>query len=87
VSTQTPCAIDYRVAAARSQRKVLLTITLTLLLAIPGTAKSFTLDQLLDMPIEQLLGLEITSAHPSKLASMRPPSRDALQAVDHRDAT
>jgi hypothetical protein len=48
---------------ARSPRKALLAITLSLLSSIPGTARSFTLDQLLDMPIEQLLHLEITSRH------------------------
>jgi hypothetical protein len=47
----------------RFQRKPLLAVTLTLLVAIPGNARSFTLDQLLDMPIEQLLRLEITSGH------------------------
>ena len=48
----------------RSQRTLLLAVTLTLFVAIPGIAKSYTLDQLLDMPIEQLLRLEITSRHP-----------------------
>jgi hypothetical protein len=55
----------------RSRRKLLLAVTLTLLLVTPGTARSFTLEQLLDMPIERLLRLEITST----------------QAVEHRDAT
>jgi hypothetical protein len=71
----------------RSQRKLLLAVTLTLLLAVPGTAKSFTLEQLLDMPIERLLGLEITSTQPPKLAALWLSSRYALQAVEHRDAT
>jgi hypothetical protein len=71
----------------RPHRKLLVAITLALLVAIPGTAKSFTLDQLLDMPIEQLLGLEITSTHPAKFAALWLSSRDALQAVEHRDAT
>jgi hypothetical protein len=71
----------------RSQRKLLLAVTLTLLLAIPGTAKSFTLDQLLDMPIERLLRLEVTSTQPSKLAALWPASRNAPQTVEHRDAT
>ena len=39
-------------------------------MAIPGAANSFTLDQLLDMPIEQLLRLEITSSHPPQLAAL-----------------
>lgn len=72
---------------ARSQRKLLLAVTFTLLLAIPGTAQSFTLDQLLDMPIERLLRLEIASPHPPKLAALWLSSRNALQAVEHRDAT
>jgi len=49
-----------------------------LALAIPGPANSFTLDQLLDMPLEQLLRLEVTSRH---------LPANALRAVEHRDAT
>jgi hypothetical protein len=56
-------------------------------LAIPGTANSFTLDQLLDMPIEQLLRLQITSRHAPQLAALWPPSPNELQAMEHRDAT
>jgi hypothetical protein len=70
-----------------SQRKLLLGGTLTLLLAIPGTAQSFTLDQLLDMPFEQLLRLEITSRQPPRLATLWPPLASALPAIEHRDAT
>lgn len=54
---------------------------------MPGTANSFTLDQLLDMPIEQLLRLEITSSHPSQLAALWPRSPNGLRAAEHRDAT
>jgi hypothetical protein len=63
----------------RSQRKLLLAGALALLLAIPDTANSFTLNELLDLPIEQLLRLEITSRQPSQLA--------VLWAAEHRDAT
>ena len=63
---------------ARSQLKRLLAGALMLLLALPGAANSFTLDQLLDMPIEQLLQLEITSRH---------VPANGLRAVEHRDAT
>ena len=66
---------------------LLLAGTLTLALAIPGTANSFTLDQLLEMPIEQLLRLEITSRHPPRLTALWPPSPNGLRAVEHRDAT
>src|SRR5580658_2845676 len=60
---QPLCASECRVVMTRSQRKLLLAATLTLILAAPSPARSFTLDQLLDMPIEQLLRLEITSRH------------------------
>jgi hypothetical protein len=63
----------------RFERKHLLASTLTLVLAVPGPAHCFTLNQLLDMPIEQLLRLEITSRHPPQLAAPR--------TVEHRDAT
>jgi hypothetical protein len=56
-------------------------------LAVPGTANSFTLDQLLDMPLEQLLQLKITSMHAPQLSSRGPPSPNAPRAVEHRDAT
>jgi len=56
-------------------------------LAIPATANSFTLDQLLDMPIEQLLRLEITSRHQPKVVALWPLSANALPAAEHRDAT
>jgi hypothetical protein len=62
-TTRSLCANECRVVMTRSRRKLLLAATLTLLVAIPGPAKSFTLDQLLDMSIEQLLRLEITSRH------------------------
>jgi hypothetical protein len=71
----------------RSQRKLLLAGTLTLLLAIPGTANSFTLDQLLEMPIERLLQLEITSRHLPQSAALWLPSRNASHALEHCDAT
>jgi hypothetical protein len=87
VLAQSLCANECRAATTRSQRKLLLAVTLTLLLAIPATAKSFTLDQLLDMPIERLLRLEISSTQPPKLAALWPASRNALQTVEHRDAT
>jgi hypothetical protein len=71
VSTQPLCT--------RSGRKFLLAGTVALVLAIPGTAHCFTLNQLLDMPIEQLLRLKITSRHLPQLTAPR--------AVEHRDAT
>ena len=55
-------------------------------MAIPAPANSFTLDQLLDMPIEQLLRLEITLKHLPQLTA-RWPSPNGLRAVEHRDAT
>jgi hypothetical protein len=61
-----------------SQRKRLLAGALTLVLAIPGTAKSFSLDQLLDMPLEQLLRLQITSRH---------LPANGQRDEEHRDAT
>jgi hypothetical protein len=54
-----------------------------LVLAAPGTASSFTLDQLLAMPLGQLLQLEITSMHASRLSARGP---HAMRAVEHRDA-
>jgi hypothetical protein len=65
----------------------LLACTLALVLAVPGTASSFTLHQLLDMPLEQLLQLKITSMHAPQLSDRRPPSPNGLRAVEHRDAT
>jgi hypothetical protein len=59
---------------------------LTLALAIPGTANSFTLDQLLDMPIEELLRLEITSMRLPQSATRWPPSPNGLRAAEHPDA-
>jgi hypothetical protein len=55
-------------------------------MAIPGAANSFTLDQLLDMPIEQLLRLEITSKHPPKVTAPWQPA-NGMPAAEHRDAT
>jgi hypothetical protein len=71
----------------RSQRKFLFAGTLSLLLAIPSTAQSFTLEQLLAMPFEQLLRLEITSRHPPRLAALWPHSANGPRLVEHRDAT
>jgi hypothetical protein len=45
------------------------------------------MDQLLDMPLEQLLQLKITSMHAPQLSARRPPSPNGLRAVEHRDAT
>jgi len=56
-------------------------------LAIPGTANSFTLDQLLDMPLEQLLQLQITSRRAPQVAARWPTSPNGLLAVEHRNAT
>jgi hypothetical protein len=56
-------------------------------LANPGTANSFTLDQLLDMPLEQLLQLEITSMRAPQLAARWSPPPNGLRAMEHRDAT
>jgi hypothetical protein len=71
----------------RCQRGFALAATLALILAVPGTANSFTLEQLLDIPIEQLLQLEITSTHLPQLAvqSSQPPNR--VRAAEHSDAT
>jgi hypothetical protein len=60
-----------------------LACTLTLVLAIPGTANSFTLDQLLDMPIEQLLQLEITSMHVPRSATLAPLIQNGSRAAEH----
>jgi hypothetical protein len=65
----------------------LLAYTLTLVLAVPGTASSYTLDQLLDMPLEQLLQLTITSAHTPQLSACWPPPPNGPRAVEHRDVT
>jgi hypothetical protein len=70
----------------RFQRR-LLASALVLVLAIPGTANSFTLDQLLAMPIEALLRLEITSPHLRQAAVRWPPSVSELRAAEQRDAT
>jgi hypothetical protein len=64
-----------------------LACTLTLGLAIPGTANSFSLDQLLDMPIEQLLQLEITSMHVPRSAALGPPTQNGPRAAEHLYAT
>jgi len=85
MSLPSPCA-KCRPVTTRCSRKLLLAYTLTLILAIPGTANSFTLDQLLDMPLEQLLQLEITSRHAPQLTARGPPSANGLRAVEHRDA-
>jgi hypothetical protein len=60
---------------------------LALVLVIPGTANSFALDELLDMPIEQLLRLEITSMRLPQSAARSPPSPNGLRAAEHRDAS
>jgi hypothetical protein len=57
-----------------------------LVLAVPGTANSFTLAQLLDMPFEQLLQLTITSRHAPQLSARWPPPPNGQRAVEHRDA-
>jgi hypothetical protein len=71
----------------RSQRKLLLAGALALVMAIPSPANSFTLDQLLDMPIEQLLRLEITSRHSLQLTGLQPHTANGLRTAEHRDAT
>ena len=71
----------------KSQRRLLLAATLALVLAVPRTANSFTLDQLLAMPIEQLLRLEITSAHLPRVAVRWPTLANGLAAAEHRDAS
>jgi hypothetical protein len=65
----------------------LLACTLALVLAVPGTASSYTLDQLLDMPLEQLLQLTITSGHAPQLSARWPPPTNGPRTVEHRDAT
>jgi hypothetical protein len=65
----------------------LLAYTLTLVLAVPGTANSFTLAQLLDMPLEQLLQLTITSRHAPQLSARWPAPPNGQRAVEHRDVT
>jgi len=60
---------------------------LALVLAIPSTANSFTLEQLLDLPVERLLRLEITPKHLPHVATKGLPSPNGLWATEHRDAT
>jgi hypothetical protein len=69
------------------QRKRLLAASITLLLAIPGIANSLTLEQLLDMPIERLLRLEITSMQLSQVAIGPSPAASGPHTAEHRDAT
>jgi hypothetical protein len=64
----------------------LLAFTVTLVLAVPGTANAVTLDQLLDLPLEQLLQLKITSIHAPQLSARWPLSPRGLRA-EHHDAT
>jgi hypothetical protein len=45
------------------------------------------MNQLLDMPIEQLLRLEISSRQPPTSAAGQPPAANALRAVEHHVAT
>jgi hypothetical protein len=85
VSLQPLCAKS-RAGTTRSRRKLLLAYILTLLWAVPGTADSFTLDQLLDMPLEQLLQLTITSRHAPPLSARWPPPPNGPRTVEHRDA-
>ena len=87
MSVQPPCTNDFRLVTARSRRGLLLACALALTWAIPRTANSFTLDQLLDMPFEQLLRLEITSRHVWQPAALSPPSANGPHALEHRDAT
>ena len=87
VSAHPLCTDGCRAIRRRSRRKLLLAGTLALVMAIPGAANSFTLDQLLDMPIEQLLRLEITSKHPPKVTALWQPSANGMPAAEHRDAT
>ena len=87
VSAQPFYTDGCRAIRRRSRRKLLLAGTVALVMAIPGAANSFTLDQLLDMPFEQLLRLEITSQHPLKVAALWRPSANALRAAEYRDAT
>jgi hypothetical protein len=68
-----------------SKRRLLLVGTVALAMVLPGTANSFTLDQLLAMPIEQLLRLEITSRQPAKVTALGPPAVNSLRATEHRD--
>lgn len=58
-----------------------------LLLAVPGTANCFTLDQLLELPFEQLLRLEITSRRFPHVDAVRPRPPNATQTAEHHDAT
>ena len=87
MSAQPLYAKECRAVTTRPNRKPLLAGALALVLVIPGTANSLTLDQLLDMPIEQLLRLEISSRQPRQLAALSPLSPNRLQAVEHRNAT
>ncbi len=56
-------------------------------MAIPGTANSFTLDQLLAMPIERLLQLEITPMRVPRSAAVVPPTQSGARAAEHPYAT
>ena len=86
VPAQPRCTSHCRALTMRFQRR-LLAGALVLVLAIPGTANSFTIDQLLDMPIEELLRLEITSPHPPRVAVRWPASANELPDAEQRDAT
>jgi len=71
VSAQALCSNECRSVTTSSRRRLLLACTVLLTLAIAPPARSFTLHQLLDMPIEQLLRLKITSMY------LSPEQRDA----------
>jgi hypothetical protein len=61
MSTHPHIAEIRRGAARSSGRTAALAGCLALALAIPGVSHAYTLDQLLDLPLERLLTLQITS--------------------------
>jgi len=60
---------------------------LALISAASGTADCRTLDELLKLPIEQLLRLEITSRRCPQMNAAWPSSPSDLRAVEHCDGT
>jgi hypothetical protein len=87
MSAGPPRAVESCAVTRKCHRNLLLAGTLTLVLAVPATAHCFTINQLLDMPIEQLLRLEISSRQPPTSAAAQPPAANALRAVEHHVAT
>ena len=60
-------------------------LTLALAMAFPGAAHPYDLKQLLELPLERLLALEITSRRVATLAEQRAavPADRAIDEGDH----